>query len=85
MGLPRTFVGFSSTDIHDYELMLAWKANEHIDFNFADCQLNQEINSGNKVYIKRKCRERNEFSLFVRYAENAFSREHTQWIARKDV
>lgn len=26
-----------------------------------------------------------EFSLFVSDAENAFSREHTQWVARKDV
>lgn len=26
-----------------------------------------------------------EFSLFVSNAENAFSREHTQWIARKDM
>ncbi len=58
MGLPRAFVGFSSTDIHNYRLMLAWKANNHIDFNFADCQLNGEINSENEQYIKRKCRER---------------------------
>ncbi len=58
MGLPRTFVGFSSTDIHCYRLMQAWKANKHIDFNFADCQLNNEINSENELYIKRKCRER---------------------------
>ena len=58
MGLPRTFVGFSSTDIHNYRLMLAWKANNHIDFNFADCQLNGEVNSENEQYIKRKCRER---------------------------
>jgi hypothetical protein len=58
MGLPRTFVGFSSTDIHYYRLMLAWKKNEHIDFNFADCQLGQEINSESEAYIKRKCRER---------------------------
>lgn len=27
----------------------------------------------------------NNFSLFVGDAENAFSREHTQWIARRDV
>lgn len=27
----------------------------------------------------------NEFSVFVGDAENAFSREHTQWVARKDV
>ena len=26
-----------------------------------------------------------EFSMFVSDAENAFSREHTQWLARKDV
>lgn len=58
MGLPRTFVGFSSSDIHCYRMMLAWKASEHIDFNFADCQLNQEINSNDEAYIKRKCRDR---------------------------
>lgn len=58
MGHPRMFVGFSSTDIHYYRLMQAWKENEHIDFNFADCQLTNEINSENEAYIKRKCRER---------------------------
>jgi hypothetical protein len=58
MSLPRTFVGFSSTDIHYWRLMQAWKANKHIDFNFANCQLQTEINSENEAYIKRKCRER---------------------------
>ncbi len=58
MGLPRTFVGFSSTDIHYYRLMQAWKANNKIDFNFADCQLQSEINSENEDYIKRICRKR---------------------------
>lgn len=58
MGLARTFVGFSSKDIHYYRLMQAWKANQKIDFNFADCQLNTEINSENENYIKKKCRER---------------------------
>ena len=58
MGLSRTFVGFSSTDTHYYHLICAWKNNTRIDFNFADCQLNQEINSENESYIKRKCRER---------------------------
>ena len=58
MGLPRAFVGFSSTDINYYWLMCAWKENKNIDFNFADCQLDEEINSEDEVYIKRKCRER---------------------------
>jgi hypothetical protein len=58
MGLPRTFVGFSSTDIDYYNMMKAWKKNENIDFNFADCQLRHEIDSENEQYIKRLCRER---------------------------
>jgi MTH538 TIR-like domain (DUF1863) len=58
MPLPRTFVGFSSTDIQQYRLMLAWKAHEHIDFDFYNCQLQDEINSDDENYIKSKCRER---------------------------
>ena len=45
MALPRTFVGFSSTDIGRYRMMMAWKANENIDFDFADFQLDDAINS----------------------------------------
>ena len=58
MALPRTFVGFSSTDIRSYWLMCAWKEHEHIDFDFVDCQLQNEINSENEAYIKSKCRAR---------------------------
>src|SRR3990172_6352636 len=58
MGMPRAFVGFSSTDLHYYQLMCAWKEHEHIDFNFTDCQLANEINSESENYIKFKCRSR---------------------------
>ena len=58
MGLPRTFVGFSSTDIHYYRLMQAWKARANIDFKFTDCQLHTELNSNDEVYIKRKVGQR---------------------------
>lgn len=58
MGLPATFVGFSGTDIKSYWLMQAWKANEKIDFDFRDCQLQAEIRSEDEAYIKTKCRER---------------------------
>ncbi|MHB8278994.1 MAG: TIR domain-containing protein [Candidatus Humimicrobiaceae bacterium] len=58
MGLPRTFVGFSSTDICCYWLMQAWKNNENIDFNFTDCQLPDDINSEDENYVKYKCKER---------------------------
>jgi hypothetical protein len=58
MGLPRTFVSFSGTDIRSYRMMQAWKENKRIDFNFVDVQLEQEINSENEAYIKAKCRER---------------------------
>jgi hypothetical protein len=58
MALARTFVGFSSSDINYYRMMLAWKNSEHIDFNFCDCQLQDEIDSENEEYIKRMCRAR---------------------------
>jgi len=66
MGLPRTFIGFSSSDIHFFRLMQAWKKNQNIDFNFSDCQLSTDINSENESYIKRKCRER--INLAGKYA-----------------
>jgi hypothetical protein len=43
MALPRTFVGFSSKDMLNYRLMCAWKAHEHIDFDFADFQLGEAM------------------------------------------
>jgi hypothetical protein len=43
MPLPHTFVGFSTTDIQYYHLMCAWKEHEHIDFDFADFQLDDSI------------------------------------------
>jgi hypothetical protein len=54
----RVFVGFSSTDLRYYRLMQAWKANEGIDFDFVNCQLQDEINSDDEAYIKRLCRRR---------------------------
>ena len=53
--LPRTFVGFSSTDKSRYDLMCAWKAHDHIEFNFADFQLDEAINSQTPYYIKSIC------------------------------
>ena len=35
--------------------MCAWKAHEHIDFNFADFQLDEAINSQNPYYIRSVC------------------------------
>lgn len=54
--LARTFVSFSYTDIQRYYLMCAWKAHEHIDFNFADFQLDEAVNSSDPYYIKKVCR-----------------------------
>jgi len=42
--------------------MLAWKENDKVDFNFADCQLGQAIDSENEDYIKRRCRDRIEMA-----------------------
>jgi hypothetical protein len=48
MALPRMFVGFSSTDYRSYRLMRAWTAHENIDFDFADSQLDEAVNSENE-------------------------------------
>jgi hypothetical protein len=53
--LPRTFVSFSSADKGRYDLMRAWKAHEHIAFNFADFQLDEAVNSQTPYYIKSVC------------------------------
>jgi hypothetical protein len=53
--LARTFVSFSSADKSRYDLMRAWKAHEHINFNFADFQLEEAIKSQNPYYIKSVC------------------------------
>ena len=53
--LPRTFVSFSSADKGRYDLMCAWKKHPHIDFNFADFQLDEAINSQRPGYIKSLC------------------------------
>jgi hypothetical protein len=58
MALPRTFVSFSSTDIRSYRTMQMWKANENIDFNFADFQLDESINSQHPYYITSACRKK---------------------------
>jgi hypothetical protein len=84
MGLPRTFVGFSSDDLHYYRLMTAWKANKKIDFNFTDCQLRNEINSENEAYIKRLCRQRiNLAGRFVQLiGENTkYKHKYVRWEA----
>src|SRR5436190_19447421 len=58
MALPRTFVTFSSADIRYYRMMCAWKSHEHIDFDFADFQLDNAIDSENESYIKQVCRKK---------------------------
>jgi hypothetical protein len=39
-------------------MMQAWVKNEHLPFNFYNCQLKEAINSDDPDYIKRRCRRR---------------------------
>jgi hypothetical protein len=84
MGLPRTFVGFSSTDIKYYRLMQAWKENEHIDFNLTDCQLSDEIHSEEEQYIKSKVRHRlnmaGKYALLIGY-DTRYKYKYVRWEA----
>ena len=58
MTSARTLVSFSSADIAHYHTMRAWTANDHIDFNFADFQLDESINSQNENDFRQRCREK---------------------------
>ena len=40
-----------------YDVMCAWKAHEHIEFNFVDFQVDEAINSQAPYYIKSVCGE----------------------------
>ncbi|PZW95270.1 TIR-like protein DUF1863 [Pseudomonas sp. 478] len=55
----KTYVAFASEDIGKYRMMEAWKANEHIDFDFFDAHdLFISRDTSKPETIKRNLRER---------------------------
>jgi len=55
----KTYIAFASEDISKYRLMEAWKANEHIDFDFFDAHdLFISRDTSKPETIKRNLRER---------------------------
>ncbi len=55
----KTYVAFASEDIAKYRMMEAWKANEHIDFDFFDAHdLFVSRDTSKPETIKRNLRER---------------------------
>ena len=55
----KTYVAFASEDIASYRLMEAWKANEHIEFDFYDAHdLYVSRDTSKPDTIKRNLRER---------------------------
>jgi Thoeris protein ThsB, TIR-like domain len=84
VALPRTFMGFSSSDIRSYRLMKAWKAHEHVEFDFVDCQLQDEIRSDDEDYIKGRCRNRiNMAGTFIQLigADTRSKHKYVRWEA----
>jgi hypothetical protein len=62
--LPKTFVGFSTTDSEFYRQMLAWRGNEGIDFYFSDCRLNAENDREDEEQTKAKVRQQIKSALY---------------------
>ena len=56
--LPRTFVSFSSGDIHYFRTITMWQKHEHMPFNFYNCQLEWALRSEDPAYIKRRFKQR---------------------------
>ena len=64
----KTYVCFDAdNDIHYYQLMRAWKQNDHTDFDFYDAHdRNNLLATSTEETIKRKLRERlNNTRIFV--------------------
>ncbi len=78
MVLPRTFVGFSATDSHYFESMLAWKEDEHIDFHFESLQLHKKTKIEDEATIKSICRDQiNPAGKYVMLIGTDTKDEHT--------
>jgi hypothetical protein len=82
MGLPTTFVCFSSADIRSYWSMLTWKSSENIDFVFADCELVMDARRTHETYVKDKCRERlgeaGTYAVLIGQ-QTRFTSPHVRW------
>jgi hypothetical protein len=70
--------------------MCAWKAHEHIDFNFADFQLDEAINSHTPYYIKSVCaakvRRADTFVLLIgndTYTKTVFVKDEVEAAVEK--
>jgi len=70
--------------------MCAWKAHEHIDFNFQDFQLDEAINSNRPYYIKSVCsgkvRRADTFVLLIgndTYTKTVFVKDEVEVAVEK--
>lgn len=55
----KTYVCFASEDIVQYRMMMAWRANEHIDFNFYDAHETAPVRvTSERETVRRRLRER---------------------------
>ena len=77
---PDAFVGYSSTDIGYYRLMLAWRTH----FDFWDCQLQNELGSQDDTGIKRDYQGRinvGDTYLMLIGADTRFKHKYARWAA----
>ena len=87
----KTYVAFDGdTDIHYYRLMMAWKTNDHHDFNFHNAHdLNSARDTSDTESIKAQLRERmaNSKQLILLVGEKTkYLRRFVPWeidLARK--
>ena len=75
----RTYVAFDSRDIHYYRMMMAWNANENMEFDFYNAHdLNIARDTSSPEQIKRKLRERFSNTKQVVLLGSTNAREKTQ-------
>lgn len=82
--LPKTFVGFSASDIEFYWQMLAWRGKEGIDFHFSDCCLDGEPDREDEERIKARVRQQidtSEYYALLIGEDTRFRNKYVHWEA----
>lgn len=62
----KVIVGFTSSDVHMFGIMLGWSDAEYADVSFSNCKLTEALDPEDEGQIKQKCREHlNAVDTFV--------------------
>ena len=88
MELPKTWVGFSSTDAGYFEAMMCWRDAENIPFNFTTTFLHRQPERQDRAFVKNYCAEQlapGSRYIFLINRDTRYTCKYVQWEAEVAV